>query len=298
MATNDSGRDTVASASPAPAAMDPAKGAQDGTPTKERKHGKSFVYMGLRECEDALRKIDHHAKTMSREGFARALGHSEPKGRFLHKLDALERFTLITSDEENVQLTALATDMLYAGSEAARTKARAIAFLAYPEFKRVFIECPKNQDHPRTYIEQFVSGKLQIVNEVDRFIRLFVESAHYAGLLEGEPNATAQTVRLRPAMTPAATGPEQEEAKQSPPDHYATMPLDQVEAYLESVGLDEYRDRGEVSQRVAGVFRLTAGDGRVTIEIDRPVRIVVKAQNLATDLGAIVTALTQRGFTS
>lgn len=269
---------------------------RNGKSGAERKHGKSFVYMGLRDCEEALRKIDHHAKSMSREGFARALGHDAPKGRFLHKLDALEKFTLIQLDDENVRLTPLATDMLYAGSEAARTKARAIAFLAYPEFKKVFVECPKNQDHPRTYIEQFVSAKLQIVNEVDRFIKLFVESAHYAGLLDGEPNAGAQAFRLKPAMTPSSGGPEQIDAKEEVGDGYAIMPLEEVAAYLESIGLDGYRERSEVSQRTTGTFRLAAGDGRVTVEIDRPVRIVIKAQDLVADLPAIVTALKQRGF--
>lgn len=269
---------------------------RNGKSGPERKHGKSFVYMGLRDCEDALRKIDHHAKSMSREGFARALGHDAPKGRFLHKLDALEKFTLIQLDDENVRLTPLATDMLYAGSEAARTKARAIAFLAYPEFKKVFVECPKNQDHPRTYIEQFVSAKLQIVNEVERFIKLFIESAHYAGLLEGEPNPTAQAFRLKPAMTPAAGAQDQVEAKQEAGDGYAIMPLEEVEAYLESVGLEDYRERSEVSQRTTGTFRLAASEGKVTVEIDRPVRIVIKAQDLVTDLPAIVSALKQRGF--
>ncbi|MCC6427342.1 MAG: hypothetical protein IT435_11045 [Phycisphaerales bacterium] len=281
--------------SPDATAMDNGKD-RTGKTGPERKHGKSFVYMGLRDCEEALRKIDHHAKSMSREGFARALGHDAPKGRFLHKLDALEKFTLVQLDDENVRLTPLATDMLYAGSEAARTKARAIAFLAYPEFKRVFVECPKNQDHPRTYIEQFVSAKLQIVNEVDRFIKLFVESAHYAGLLEGEPNPAAQAFRLKPAMTPSGGGPEQPDAKTEAGDGYAIMPLEEVETYLESIGLGDYRERSEVSQRTAGTFRLAAGDGKVTVEIDRPVRIVIKAQDLVEDLPAIVKALKQQGF--
>lgn len=261
----------------------------------EKRYGKGFVYMGLRECDDALRKIDHLAKTMSKEGFARALGHTEPKGRFLHKLDALQKFTLLQVDDENVRLTPLATDMLYGGSEAARAKARATAFMAYPEFKRVFQECPKNQDQPRAYVEQFVSGKLQIVNEVDRFIRLFIESAHFAGLLEGEPNPTAQAFRLRPAPTSVA-GAEQEGTKPEVGDGYAIMPLEEVEAYLDSVGLGDYQGRGEVSQQTAGIFRLSVSGEKITVEIDRPIKVVIKAQDLAVDLTAIVTALKQRGF--
>src|SRR5438552_15925455 len=60
-----------------------------------RKHGKGFIYMSLRDADEALRKIDGHAKEMSKQGFARALGHEAPKGRFLYKLDALRSYTLI-----------------------------------------------------------------------------------------------------------------------------------------------------------------------------------------------------------
>lgn len=304
MTTNDSEIAMQESAAVADA-TDESEAADNGNAAKERpskgrkKHGKGFVYVGLKECDDFLRKIDHAAKMMSIEGFARALGHGAPKGRFLHKLDALEKFTLIEKDDENVRLTPLATEMLYAGSEAARTKARAMAFLAYPDFKRLFTECPKNQDHPLSYADEFVRGKLGIFNEVDRFLRLFIESAHFAGLLDGEPNPAAKTIRLRHATAPGALGAEQEPASTTERgDGWGIMPLEDVEGYLESIGLDEYRDRSEVSQQTTGRFRLTVGDGKIAVEIDRPVRIVIKPKpnELAAELQQILSAMQQKGL--
>lgn len=306
MTTNDSEiatQESAAGADPADesAAADNGSGAKEARPNKGRKkHGKGFVYVGLKECDDFLRRIDHQAKTMSIDGFAKALGHKDgPKGRFPYKLDALEKFTLIEKDDENVRLTPLATDMLYAGSEAARTKARAMAFLAYPEFKRLFTECPKNQDHPLSYADEFVRGKLGIFNEVDRFLRLFIESAHFAGLLEGEPNPAAKTIRLRHATAPGALSAEQEPAATTERgDGWGIMPLEDVEGYLESIGLDEYRDRSEVNQQTTGRFRLTVGDGKIAVEIDRPVRIVIKPKpnELAAELQQILSAMQQKGL--
>jgi hypothetical protein len=260
-------------------------------------HGKGSVYIGLKECDEALRKIDHLAKQMSIEGFARALGHDAPKGRFLQKLEAMKAFTLIETDDEHVRLTQLATDMLYGGSEAARAKARSTAFLAYPEFKKVFQECPKGQDHARSYIDEFVRAKLSIVNEVDRFIRLFIESAHFAGLLDGEPTADAKTIRVRHA--PQAAGPGADlngDAKATVADEYAVLAPEDVDSHLEAVGLGEYRDRSDVRQRTTGTFKLTVSDGKVTVEISRPVQIVIKPQDLITELPAILSAMKQKGF--
>jgi hypothetical protein len=189
-----------------PEAADPAsKPAPDDPASKtagaaSRKHGKGFIYMNLADADDALRKIDHHAKEMSKEGFARALGHDAPKGRFLHKLDALKSYGLVELTKDAVRLTPLAGDMLYGGNDASRAKARAQAFLGYEDFRRAFVEVPKNQDHSTQYLLDFIKGKLGIVNEVERFLRLFLESAQFAGLLDGEPNPAAKSIRLRPAV--------------------------------------------------------------------------------------------------
>ncbi|MGB2824453.1 MAG: hypothetical protein WBF17_25990, partial [Phycisphaerae bacterium] len=78
-----------------------------------RPHGKSFIYFSLEDADDALRKIDQHAKRMSLESFARAMGHPKPKGRFVQKLNALQDYKLAEVDSEDVTLTDLAVDMLY-----------------------------------------------------------------------------------------------------------------------------------------------------------------------------------------
>lgn len=262
----------------------------------DRKHGKSFVYIGLKDCDDALRKIDPHEKQMSIEGFARALGHDAPKGRFNHKLDALERFTLIERDTEHVRLTSLAIDMLYGGSEAAKARARAAAFLAYPEFKRVFVESPKGQDNQRSHMEGFIKAKLGIVNEVDRFIRLFIESAHFAGLLEGAPNSEAKTFRLRAAPTSAGQIADGNGASTPAANEYSPMPVEEVEACLESVGLSEYGTRSEVDQRTVGKIKLEVSDGKITVTVDRPVRIVIKTAEALSELQQILASMQSKGL--
>lgn len=269
---------------------------QGDKPGPDRKHGKSFVYIGLKDCDDALRKIDPHEKQMSIDGFARALNHDAPKGRFLHKLEALERFTLIEKDTENVRLTTLAIDMLYGGSEAAKAKARATAFLAYPEFKRVFVECPKGQDNQRSHIEGFIKAKLGIVNEVDRFIKLFIESAHFAGLLESAPNSEAKTFRLRAAPASMGQTPDANGAASAAPDEYSPMPIEEVEACLEAVGLSEFGARCELRQRSVGRIKLQVGDGKITVEVDRPIRIVIKTGDALTELQKILASMQEKGL--
>ncbi|MCC6910147.1 MAG: hypothetical protein IT430_19620 [Phycisphaerales bacterium] len=280
-------------------------GAEASEPTDEsnrdskavdRKHGKSFVYIGLKDCDDALRKIDPHEKQMSIGGFARALGHAAPKGRFNHKLDAMERFMLIEKDAESVRLTNLAIDMLYGGSETAKSRARATAFLSYPEFKRVFVECPKGQDNERAHIEDYVTAKLGIVNDVARFIRLFLESAHFAGLLEGAPNPSAKTFRLRVAPATAGMGSEATSPSASPHDDYSPLPIEDVEACLESVGLSEYGSRSEVRQRSVGNIKLEVNEGRITVTVDRPVRIVIRTNNALAELQQISASMQAKGL--
>lgn len=262
----------------------------------DRKHGKSFVYLGLKDCDEALRKIDPHHKQMSIEGFARALGHDAPKGRFRHKLDALQSFTLIEKDPENVRLTALAIDMLYGGSEGAKAKMRATAFLAYPEFKKVFVECPKGQDNQRSHVIDFVRAKLGIVNEEERFMKLFLESAHFAGLLDGPLNPDAKVFKLRAAPSSPGAPVESNGASLPPEDDFATLPIEEVESALDAVGLSNYRDRSDVKQRASGKFKLTVGDGKITVEIDRPIRIVIRPQDLLGELPEILAAMKSKGL--
>lgn len=262
----------------------------------DRKHGKSFVYLALKDCDEALRKIDPHHKQMSIEGFARALGHDAPKGRFRHKLDALQSFTLIEKDPENVRLTPLAIDMLYGGSEGTKAKMRATAFLAYPEFKKVFVECPKGQDNQRSHVIDFVRAKLGIVNEEERFMKLFLESAHFAGLLDGPLNPDAKVFKLRAAPSSPGTPAESNGAASAPEDDFATLPIEEVESALDAVGLSEYRDRSDVKQRATGKFKLTVGDGKITVEIDRPIRIVIRPHDLLGELPEILAAMKSKGL--
>lgn len=280
--------------------LSPADNGKDrrGKSTADRKHGKSFVYLGLKECDDALRKIDPHEKQMSIDGFARALGHKDgPKGRFLHKLDALEKFTLIEKDADNVRLTGLAIDMLYGGSDAAKGKARAQVFLAYPEFKKVFVECPKGQDNQRSHTEDFIRAKLGIVNEVERFIKLFLESAHFAGLLEGTPNPEAKTFRLRAAPSSIGQAVDPTGATGAAvPDEYSPMPIEEVEACLDAVGLSEYGTRSEVRQRTVGKIKLEVSDGKITVTVDRPVRIVIKTAEALSELQQILSSMQEKGL--
>ena len=42
--------------------------------------------------------------------------------------------------------------------------------------------------------------RLEPSNEADRFLRLFMESAHFAGLLESEPDPKAQSLKFRPGV--------------------------------------------------------------------------------------------------
>jgi hypothetical protein len=281
-----------------------ADDAKDETPVaaekrSRRSHGKGFVYMGLPAAEEAIRKIDHHAKRMSKDGFARALGHDKAAGRFPNKLEALKLYKLVVEEGDDVVLTPLAADMLYGMSEAARMKARTTAFLSYEDFNRTFIECPKSQDHPAHYIVEYVKGKLGIVNEVERFKRLFIESAHFAGLLEGELNLDAKTLRFRnatvlPAGSDAPNGatPERKVGDSA----YEVIAGQQAVDVLSSLGLSNYTDRAEVSGRTAGKVKLSFEDGAVTFEINRPQRIKIRNVDLVLDLPAMVKELRAKGF--
>lgn len=267
--------------------------------TNKRTHGKGFVYFGLAEADEAVRKIDHHAKRMSKEGFARALGHATVPGRFTQKLEALKTFKLLDEDGDDVVLTPLATDMLYGMSEASRIKARATAFLAYDAFSKTFVECPKNQEHPVEYLLDYVRAKLGIVNDVDRFKRLFLASAHFAGLLEGELNLNATSIRLRNASVPAVNSelpPDAGPGRRSSDVRYDLMGSAQAVDALEALGLSRYGDRAEVALRSAGKVKLNFEDGTVTFEVNRPQRITIKHVDLLTDLPEMVTQLRSKGF--
>lgn len=271
------------------------KQAEDGRQVRKPR-GRGIVYFGLREADEALRKIDASAKRMSRQGFAVALGHKKPENRFAQKVDALKTFTLLEEDADDVKLTSLATDMLYGGSEAARNQARAKAFLAYPDFQRTFIECPKNQDHGLSYIREFVTGKLGIINEADRFLRLFLESAHFAGLLDGEPDAKAERVRLRPSAVGDGKAQADGGRQGSPKKLEQPVSDDEAKAILEQHGLLEYADRIEVFRTAAGHVKTMTDGGKLTIEVLSPVRMVLQTDKMIEDLVRVLNALKDRGF--
>lgn len=262
-----------------------------------KKHGRGFVYIGLGDCDDALRKIDSHAKTMSIEQFASALGHPAPKGRFLQKLDALKAFGLIDADtSESVTLSQLAEEMLYG---AVKAKARTTAFLNYADFKRLYVDFPKAHDNLRADVVNFIRAKLGIVNEVERFLRLFLESAEYAGLLEGPADSESKVIRLRAApMSPNGTAAPDAGAGTAPAgDLFSVMAADEVDDLLDAAGLTEFKQRAEVRQRTTGQYTLTVADGgKITIEINRPVQITVRPENLLTDLPKILEAMQQKGL--
>jgi len=273
----------------------------NGHPTKKtgkassRRHGKGFVYLGLKDCDDALRKIDSHAKAMSTESFAKALGHEEPKGRFLQKLDAMKAFSLVEPDTtESVRLTPLAEDMLYGANKA---RARVTAFLTYAEFKKLYVDFPKAHDNQRADLVNFVKAKLGIVNEVDRFMRLFLESAGHAGLLEGPVNHNAKVVRLRAAPSGNGSAAEPAAVTASPSDSFAVMPADESDEFLDATGLEEFKQRAEVRRQTTGRYSLAVGEGgKITIEITRPIQITLKPENLVSDLPKILEAMQQKGL--
>ena len=259
-----------------------------------RRHGKSFIYLTLKDADDILRKIDQHAKKMSKEGFARALGHPEPKGRFQQKLNALQDYKLVDVDAEYVTLTELAVEMLYGASARAQAQARAKAFLSYDMFNRTFVECPKNQDYELSYLLGFVKAKLSIVNEVGTYVKWFLESAHFAGLLEGEPNPKAVTIRLRPALVAPSNG-ETPPAK-TPDEQWVLISPNDEAGVLDSLGLTQYQGRSGITQKSSGDVTISMADGKITIEVRRPTRVVVTPTNMLADVTEIMKALQSKGF--
>jgi len=262
-----------------------------------RKHGRSFIYLSLEDADKAARKIDEHERRMTKKSFAQALGHRQPVGRFKHKLSALESYGLIKIDGDNVLLTDLAVDMLYGPTEQARTRARATAFLSYDLFKETFVQCPKNQDHQMSYVEDFVRVTLKIVNDGATFLRRFLESALFAGLLEGEPNPKAQVIRLRPAVAaPANDGSAPETTTKSPGEQWVIVAPNDIGSLLDGLGLTAYQDRCDVSQRAAGEIAINMADGKITVEVRRPVRVAIKVTNILADVTEILKALQSKGF--
>jgi hypothetical protein len=262
-----------------------------------RKHGRSFIYLTLEDAEKAARRIDEHERRMTQKSFAQALGHPDVKGRFKQKLTALEAYDLVKVIGNDVKLTELAVQMLYGGNEQVRAQARAKAFLSYDLFKQTFVECPKNQDHQMSYVDDFVRVTLKIVNERDTFLKRFLESAAYAGLLEGEPSPKAPMIRLRPAVAAPSNGESAAESKaQSPEDQWVIVPPHDICALLDGVGLAAYQDRCDVAQRSSGEFTVNMADGKITMEVRRPVRVVIKTRNMLADVTEILKALQSKGF--
>ncbi len=270
---------------------------RDDAEKSGRKHGRSFIYLTLEDAEKSARRIDEHARRMSIKSFAQALGHPEPVSRFKHKLAALESFDLVKADAENVLLTDLAVEMLYGPTEQARTRARAKAFLTYDLFKETYVQCPKNQEHQMSYVDDFVRVTLKIVNERDTFLKRFLESAAYAGLLEGEPNPKAKAIRLRPAVAAPTNGESATDIKgKAPEDQWVIIAPNDIGSQLDSLGLTAYQDRCDVSQQSAGEVAINMADGKITVEVRRPVRVEIKTSSMLADVTDILKALQSKGF--
>lgn len=288
---------TGKSESPVPAAVD-AVANGDGVEAEKRRHGRSFIYLSLEDADKAARRIDEHERRMSKKSFAQALGHEEPVGRFKHKLNALESYDLVKSEGDNVLLTDLAVDMLYGPNETTRARARAKAFLSYDLFKETFVQCPKNQDHKLSFVEDFVRVTLKIVNEREMFLRRFLESASYAGLLEGEPNPKAEHIRLLPAVAAPSTGEAAPDQKShaSNTDQWVIVAPNEIGSLLDGLGLTSYQGRCDVAQKSAGDLSVNMADGKITVEVRRPIRVVIKPDNYLEDLTTIIKALQSKGF--
>jgi hypothetical protein len=273
------------------------KNGEAGEKKSHRTHGRSFIYINLKDADDALRKIDHLAKKMSQESFARALGHEPKSSRFKQKLNALQDYKLVEADDEDVTLTQLAVDMLYGASAQAQARARAQAFLSYDLFSKTFSECPKNQDYELSYLIGYVKAKLSIANEVETYIRRFLESAHFAGLLEGEPNPGAATIRLRPALVASSNGegPSQGQAK-SADDQWVLASASDEAALLEGLGLTQYEGRCVITQKSSGDVAINMADGKIAVEVRRPIRVVITPGNMLEEVTGIIKALQSKGF--
>jgi len=274
--------------------------AEDRTPKEEkggrRPHGKSFIYLSLPDADEILRKIDQHAKRMSVVSFARALGHPKPKGRFVQKLNALQEYKLAEVDSEDVTLTDLAVEMLYGASEQARARARVRAFQSCEMFHETFVECPKNQDYELSYLRGFAKAKLNIVNEVETYIRRFLESAHFAGLLDGEPNPKAQTIRLRPALVAPNGDSVQKGEAEAPEDQWVMVAPNEEASLLEGLGLTQFEGRCGITQKSSGDIAVSMADGKITVEVRRPMRVTITPTNMLSDVTEIIKALQSKGF--
>ncbi|MEX0655786.1 MAG: hypothetical protein WD534_18160 [Phycisphaeraceae bacterium] len=268
-------------------------------PKRGKSYGKGFIYLHLKDADEGLRLIDSHAKRMSLEGFAVALGHKKPVPRFFSKLDALKEYGLIEDYKgaNCVVLTPLAIEMLYGGSEAARTKARKAAFLKYEDFYQTFAECPKNQNQSLDIVRQFVQAKLGIRNDVDRYLRLFLESAKFAGLLEGDPDPTAETIKLKPVdHSPATPTDTPTTSNGSSGPNYSALPEETTGEMLDSLGLSEYSGRACIEQHAAGKVSLRFSDGECVLEIDRPLRVSIGQADAISDLPRIIKCLKEKGY--
>jgi hypothetical protein len=286
-----------AASSDGPTEQEAPTAAGRGGKGKDRNYGKGFIYMHLRDAEDALRKIDPHAKRMSKTGFAVSLGHKKAIGRFTHKADALQEYKLIDPHKgsDDIVLTPLAVEMLYGGSEAARTKARGRAFLNYDDFRQTFTECPKDQDHPLTIVREFVHANLGIKNEIERYLRLFLESAKFAGLLEGEADVTASHIKLKPVSFAANEAIRQQEVSATGEATFKTMEVEAAQEVMQRLGLGSFVARGKVAETGAGKVALKLENGECVLEINRPTRVTISNVDALTDLPEILKQLKEAG---
>lgn len=79
-------------------------------------------------------------------------------------------------------------------------------------------------------------------------------------------------------------------------DEYSPMPVAEVEACLEAVGLSEYGTRCEVRQRTVGRIKLEVSDGKITVTVDRPIRIVIETAEALSELQQILASMQEKGL--
>lgn len=79
-------------------------------------------------------------------------------------------------------------------------------------------------------------------------------------------------------------------------DEFSPLPIEDVEACLEAVGLSEYGNRSEIRQRSVGKIKLEVNEGRITVTVDRPVRIVIRTNDALAELQQILASMQAKGL--
>jgi hypothetical protein len=106
-------------------------------------------------------------------------------------------------------------------------------------------------------------------------------------------------VRLRPAIVADANGGAASKAggkAGTEAADFAQVPLDEAESTLDGLGLSTFRDRAGLYQKSSGAVAVSMTGGKITIEMQRPLRVEVRSDDVLIDFPEIVRALRQKGF--